>query len=49
VKARQLPVIEEAWNLPITADMAARAQNFKHEPQAMKKFKVEAVEKIHDE
>lgn len=49
VKVRQLPIIEEAWNLPISADMASRAQNFKPEPQSMKKFKVEAVEKIHDE
>jgi len=47
VKPRQLPVIEEAWNLPISADMAARAQNFKQEQ--VKKFKVETVEKKHDE
>jgi hypothetical protein len=52
VKPRQLPVIEEAWNLPISAEMAARAQqqlqhpqpqNFKQEPSmGMTKYKTEA-------
>ena len=35
-KGRQLPVIEEAWNLPITAEMTARQLNQQRQQQQLK-------------